>query len=116
MFGANLVIVAEIYDELSRGQTKFPRILNQNGRNGLEGQGQWPSFSIPDESIPECMFGASWVIVAQIYDELSHGQAEFPRILIHNGQNDLEGQGQLPPSQYQSRVSQDACLVQIWWF
>ena len=40
------------------------------------------------------MFGANLVIVAQIYNELPHGQAEFPRILSQNGQNDLEGQGQ----------------------
>ena len=30
--------------------------------------------------------------------------------------NDLEGQGQWPHFQYQLRISQDACLVQIWWF
>ena len=63
----------------------------------LKGQGQWPPFSIPAESIPRCMFGANLVILAQICDELSWGQAEFPKILSQNGQNDLEGQGQLPP-------------------
>ena len=46
MFGANLVILAQICDELC-GQAKFPRILSQNGQNDLEGQGQWPPFSIP---------------------------------------------------------------------
>ena len=46
------------------------------------------------KSILGCMFGANLVILAQISDELSHGQAEFPRILGQNGQNDLEGQGQ----------------------
>ena len=40
MFGANLVILAQIYDELLCGQAKFPRILSQNGQNDLEGQGQ----------------------------------------------------------------------------
>ena len=39
------------------------------------------------------MFVANLVILAHIYDELSHGQAEFPKILTQNGQNDLEGQG-----------------------
>ena len=29
MFGANLVILAKICVELSRGQTEFPRILSQ---------------------------------------------------------------------------------------
>ena len=70
MFGANLVTVAQIYDESSCGQTKFPRILKQNSQNDLEGQGQWPLFSIPTESIPWCMFGANLVIPAQICDEL----------------------------------------------
>ena len=94
IFGANLVILAQIYDELSHGQTKFPIILSQND---LEGQGQWPPFSIPAETIPGCMFGANLVILAHIYEELSRGQAKFPRILIQNGQNDLEGQSQWSP-------------------
>ena len=62
------------------------------------------------------MFGANLTIVAQIYDELSHGQAKFPRILSQKGQNNLEGQGQWPHFQYQLRVSHDVYLVQIWWF
>ena len=96
MISANLVILAQIYDELSHGQAEFPRILSQNGENDIEGQGQWPPFSIPIEIIPGCMFGANLVILVQIYDELSHGQAKFLRILSQNGQNDLEGQGQWP--------------------
>ena len=36
----NLVILVQICDELSRGQAGFPRILNQNGQNDLESQGQ----------------------------------------------------------------------------
>ena len=39
MFGAKLVILAQIYEELPSGQAKFPRILSQNGQNDLEGQG-----------------------------------------------------------------------------
>ena len=65
MFDANFVILAQIYDELSRGQTGIPRIMSQNGQNGLEDQSQWPPFSIPAESIPWCMFGANVVILAQ---------------------------------------------------
>ena len=45
------------------------------------------------QSIPWCMFGTNLVILVHIYDELLCGQAEFPRILSQNGQNDLEGQG-----------------------
>ena len=40
MFGAKLVILAQIYEDLSRRQAKFPIILSQNGQNILEGQGQ----------------------------------------------------------------------------
>ena len=78
MFGANLVIVAQICDELSHGQAKFPRSLHQNGQNDLEGQCQWPPFSIPAESIPRHMFqfGANLVIPAQTCDELSCGQGK----------------------------------------
>ena len=70
MFGANLVILTQICDELSRGQAEFPKILSQNGQNDLEGQGQGPPFSIPAESIPGRMFGANLVILAQICEEL----------------------------------------------
>ena len=88
------MILAQIHYKLSQRQANFPRILRQNGQNELEGQGQWPPFLIPAESIPGCMFGANLVILAQIYDELSWRQAEFPRILSQNGHNDLENQGQ----------------------
>ena len=37
-------------------------ILSQNGQNDLENQSQWLLFSIPNESIPGCMFGAQLVI------------------------------------------------------
>ena len=36
MFGANLVILAQICDELSSRQAKFPRILSQNGKMTLK--------------------------------------------------------------------------------
>ena len=76
MFGANLVIPAQICDELLRGQAKFPRILSQNGQNDLEGHGQSPLFSIPAESIQECMFGAYLMIPAQICEELWCGRTD----------------------------------------
>ena len=71
IFGANFVILAQIYDELSCGQARYPIIMSQNGQNDLEGQGQWPLFSIPAESIPWCMFNARLVVPAQICDEFS---------------------------------------------
>ena len=64
MFGGHLVIVAQIYDELSCGQTEFPRFLSQNGQNDLESQGQWPLYPITTKSIPWYMFGANFVIPA----------------------------------------------------
>ena len=91
MFGANLVILAQICDELSCRQTKFPRILSQNGQNDLEGQGQWPPFSIPAKSIPGCMFGANLVIPAQICNELSCRQGKFT-----DGRMDRRRQWQYP--------------------
>ena len=42
-----------------------------NWPNYFEGWGQWPPFSIPDESIPGGVFGGNVVILAQICDELS---------------------------------------------
>ena len=75
MFGANLVTLDQIYDEL-RGQAKFPRILSQNGQNDLTVPGQWPPFTLSPESILWCMFGANLVIPAEICDELSCGQGK----------------------------------------
>ena len=70
--------------------------------------------SIPAERILGCMFGANVVILAQICDELSRRQPEFPRvkmakITLKVKVNDLH-------FQYQPRVSQDVYLVQIWLF
>ena len=94
MFGANLVILVQICGKLSRRHAEFASILSENGQNDLEGQSQWPPFYIPAESIQGYMFGANLVILAQICVELLHGQAEFPRILSQNSQNDFEGHGQ----------------------
>ena len=77
MFGANLVILTQICNELSRGQAKFLQILSQNGKkNDLVGQGQWHPFSIPIKSIPGRIFGANLVIPAQTCDELSCRQGK----------------------------------------
>ena len=73
MFGANSVILAQIYGDISCGQGKFPRILSQIGKNDLEGHSQWP-FSIPAVSVSWCMFSANLVIPARIFDELSWRQ------------------------------------------
>ena len=62
------------------------------------------------------MFGANLVIVAQIFNELLHKQAKFPRILSQNGQMTLKVKINDLHFQYQLRVSQIACLVQIWWW
>ena len=110
MFGANLVIVAQIDDELSHGQAKFPRILSQNGQNDLEGQGQWPTYIF--NTIQEYPRMQILVILAQIYDELSCGQAEFPINLSQNGQNDLEGQGQWPTSIF--NTIQEYPMMHVW--
>ena len=90
------MILAHIHNKLLHGQAKFSRILSQNCQNDLEGQDQWPPFSIPVKSIPGCMFAANLVILTQICGENSCGQAKFPGILSQRGQNDLESQGQWP--------------------
>ena len=72
---------------------------------------QYQSRESPDE-----YFGAKLVSWTQIHYKLSCGWSKFPRILRWNGQNYIEGQGQWPHFQYQLRVSQNACLLQIWWF
>ena len=74
MLGTNLVIPAQICDELMRRQAKFPIILSQNGQNDLESQDQWHPFLTPPESIPWCIFAANLTIPSQICEELSCGQ------------------------------------------
>ena len=83
------MILVHINYQLSYGQAKFLRILSQNCQNDLEGQGQWPPFSIPAERMPGCMFAANFVILAQICDELLCRQVKFPGILSQKGQNDI---------------------------
>ena len=95
MFGANLVILAQICDDLWHGLVKFPRILSQNDQNDLEDQGQWRLFSKPTESIPGCMFGANLVIPAQICDELSCGQGKVYGQTV--GQTDGQTQATTTP-------------------
>ena len=43
------LIIAQIHYKLSQRQAECPRILSKIGQTGLEGQGQWPSFSFPAE-------------------------------------------------------------------
>ena len=74
MFGANLVILAQICEDLLTGQIKFHKILSQNSQNDLEGQGAL--FSIPAESITGCIFVTNLMILAQICDKLSYGQSK----------------------------------------
>ena len=116
MFGENLVILSHICDALSHGQAKFPKILSQNGQNDLEGQGQWPPFSILVKNIPGCIFGANLMILVQICDELMCRQAEFPKIQSQNGQNDLEGQGQWPLFSIPAKSIPGCMFGEIWWF
>ena len=84
--------------------------------NDLEGEGQWPPFSIWAKSITGCVSDANFTLVIQpqICDNLLHGEAKFPKILSQNGQITLKVKD--PYFQYQLRVSHDACLVQNWWF
>ena len=91
IFDVNLVILSQI------------QIIARTSHISKNSEPKWPwksrsmVFLIPAEIIPGCIFGAYLVIQAQICDELSNGEAEFPRIMSQNGQNYLECQGQWPP-------------------
>ena len=71
------------------------------------------SILIRAESIPECMSGANFVIPAQIYDESSCGQANFLEFWVIMAKITLKVKVNDPYFQYQSRISHDACLVQV---
>ena len=47
------------------------------GPNDLDGEGQWPLFSIAAKSIPGCTFGANLVIPPQICDEYRADKLKF---------------------------------------
>ena len=115
IFGANLLIFAQIHYNLSRRQAKFPRLLSHSGQKNLEDQGQWPPLQIPPDSIPGCMFGANLVIPAHICDELSYRKLEFPGRLSQMTKITLKVKVNDPHFQYQLRLSHDACLVKIRW-
>ena len=93
-----------------------PRILSQNGRNDFEGQGQWPSFSIPAESIPGCMFCSNLVILAQTLMSYTTDKPNFLEFWVKMAKMTLKVTVNDLHFQYQLRVSQDACLVSIWRF
>ena len=84
--------------------------------NDLEGQGQGHSYLIPVKRISRCIFGANLMILTQIYFKLLPGQAKFPRILSQMAKMTLMVKVTVPYFRYQTRVSYDACMVQIWWF
>ena len=74
---AYLVILIQIHYKLSHGGAKFPRILSQNSQKDFEGPGQRPLLSIPAESIPQCMYGANFMIPADICDQFLCGQGKI---------------------------------------
>ena len=75
-----------------------------------------PHFQYQPREPQGAHFMQIWWFLAQIFDEISRGQTEFPRILSQNGQMTLMVKVNDFNFQYQPRVSQDARLVQILWF
>ena len=75
MFVANLLILAQIYDKLSHGEAKFPRILSQNGQNDLRSRSM-TSISNTSREYPKLYVCCKLVILDQICDELSCGQGK----------------------------------------
>ena len=59
--------------------------------NGLEGQGQIPSYTIPSEIYLRCTYWPSLVTLASILQKLSRGQARFFADFDLFYPNDLEG-------------------------
>ena len=77
------------------GKSKFPRILNHNGQNDLEGQeGQWPPIFNTRREYPVMHVWCKFGDFTQLGGESSRVQSAFLRTLSQNGQNDLEDQGQ----------------------
>ena len=57
---------------------------------------------------------ANLVILVQIHYKLLCGKARFPRVKMTKITLKIKDNGHL--FTYQPKISQDACLVQIWWF
>ena len=76
-------------------------------KNDLEGQGQRPPFSIPAESISGCMFGDSSSNPLKVIARTSRNSYNSES----NGQNDLEGQGQMTSI---FNTSREYPRMQIW--
>ena len=117
IFGANLVNLAQIHWKLLRGQAEIPRILSQNGLTDLEGHRSMTAIFNTSWEYPRmhvwCKFGDSspnlwWVITRTNQISLS-SESKWPKW-------PWRSQSMTCFFQYQLRVSQDACLVQIWWF
>ena len=122
---------AQIYDKLLRRQAEFCRMLSQNGQNVTEGQsqcvdiavrlfsdcktkiclnqGQWPPFSIPTENITGCMFAKSMTSYRADKPNFLEFQVKMAKMTLKVKFNVLH-------FQFQTKVSQYVCLVQIWWF
>ena len=115
IFGANLVIVAQIHYKALCRQAKFSTILSLNGQNDLEDQKV--NDPILNTSIPGCIFSPKLVIPVQICDESSCRQNRIP----YNYESQWPKWSFLKVKvndlyfQYQLRVSNDACLAPIWW-
>ena len=93
MFDANLVLLAQICDELqclklSKKSFRFSchesQVINKNCRKIKK---KFPVL------IQSCRPRTCGPVGISNTDELSHGHAKFPTILSQNGHNDLEGQG-----------------------
>ena len=106
------IILALIDYKLSCRQAKFPRILSPDGQNDLEGQSQWPPFSIPAKRIPGCIFRTNLMIPAQICNELSCRQAKVyaRKDRQMDGQTDRQRQRQYPFGLKGQGVKKTLCL------
>ena len=93
----NLVIISQIHYKVLHRQSKFSRIRIQSGHNDPQGQGEWPIFSKPADSIPECMLCETFLYqFKSVLSEVSCRQVEFVIILSQSAQIDMGNQSQWP--------------------
>ena len=95
--GANLVILAEIGDELLCRQDHFGARLSVKVPNDLEGHDQSRPFSKAALLVPRCTIGANFVILAETSEELLRRQGHFGSRISVKVPNDLERKSQSRP-------------------
>ena len=110
------MILGQIHQKLLQSLTKFSKTMSQYNQNDREVQSQWPPFSIPAEHIPGCKFDANFGKFSSNLSCVIMATTPNPGIISQNGQMTCKVKVNDHHLQYQLRLAQDACLVQMEWF